>query len=179
MNWGWSDCLNFYSITVLVITEVVGQRGWHVDLPRESGASQPLVLGSGLQQTHGLLGVFCQAIGKDATCWPCPNDHIAIGWGFLIGCRWGWSVPVRSWGSETSAIEQERLKRSPVRLAISFEKERQESTCRPSWIFSRFLSQVSGLLLGPSWPKTTFWGTLPLWTVHYNDDYLAEDTKWM
>lgn len=62
----------------LVVAEVVGQRGGHVRLPRQSQAAQHHVLGPGLQQQHGLVGVFAQAVGENATRRPCPHDDVTV-----------------------------------------------------------------------------------------------------
>lgn len=70
---------------VLVIAEVVGQRGRHVNLPGQPQVSKHQVLWSGLQQQHRLLWVFAEAVGEDAACRPCSDYDIAIGRRFITG----------------------------------------------------------------------------------------------
>ena len=62
--------------SLLVITEVVCESCWHVNLPLEKLGAKDGVLGSSLQQQHLGVGVFCQPVCQDTSCRSSSNNYL-------------------------------------------------------------------------------------------------------
>merc|ERR1719400_825064 len=66
---------------VLVVTEVVGERGWHVDLPHKGLASQGRVLGSSFQQKNLVVRILGQPVCEHTSSTSSTDYHLVVFFG--------------------------------------------------------------------------------------------------